>query len=99
MGQSLVSDSTGQNCMPQEIDRSLWFLPAALAEGRSDRPYVAFGSTQDELWRWVGDPLPGLQWIQVEGLLSDRKLGPPVTSTFHLNFSRMAAIPGIRSIR
>jgi hypothetical protein len=77
MGQSLVSDSTGQNCMPQEIDRSLWFLPAALAEGRSDRPFVALVSTRDELWRWLGDPLPGLQWIQVEGLLSDPEAWTP----------------------
>ena len=57
--------------MPQEVYQSLRFLPAALAEGHGDRLFVAVIRSRDELCRWLGEPLRALQWIQVEGLLSD----------------------------
>ena len=56
--------------MPQEVYQSLRFLPAALAEG-VDRPFVAVVRSRDELCRWLSEPFPGLEWIQVEGLLGD----------------------------
>lgn len=57
--------------MPQEVYQSLRFLPNALAEGQGDRPFVAVVKSRDELVRWLREPLGGLQWIQVEGLLGD----------------------------
>jgi hypothetical protein len=57
--------------MTQEIDRALRFLPAALAEGRTDGPFVAVVRTRDELSRWLERPLDRLQWIQAEELAGD----------------------------
>jgi hypothetical protein len=55
----------------QEVYRSLAFLPTALAEEQGDRPFVALARSRDELCRWLGEPLGGLQWIQIEKLLGD----------------------------
>jgi hypothetical protein len=55
----------------QEVYRSLKFLPTALAEEQGVRPFVALARSRDELCRWLGEPLGGLQWIQVEELLGD----------------------------
>ena len=49
MGQPLVGDFNGHICVAQEIDRSLGFLPAALAEGQGERPFVAIVKNRDEL--------------------------------------------------
>src|ERR1700736_4173209 len=57
--------------MTQEIDRALRFLPAALAEGTNDRPFVAVVRTRDELCRWLERPIDCLQWIQAEELAGD----------------------------
>ena len=57
--------------MPQEVHQSLRFLPAPLVEGEGDRPFVAVVRSRNELCRWLSAPLPGLEWIQVEGLLGD----------------------------
>jgi len=64
----------------QEVYQSLRFLPAALAEGQGDRPFVAVVKSRDELCRWLGEPLRGLQWIQVEGLLGDPDAWAPAAS-------------------
>ena len=71
MGQPLVADSTEHVCVPQEAYQPLRFLPTALLAGQGDRPFVAIARSRDELSRWLGEPLRGLQWIQVEGLLGD----------------------------
>jgi hypothetical protein len=71
MGQSLVASSTGHVRMPQEINRSLGFLPAASATGHGDQPFVVVVRSRSELCRWLEDPPCGLQWLQVEGLLGD----------------------------
>jgi hypothetical protein len=71
MGQPVVGDFNGHIYVAQEINQSLGFLQSALAEGQSDQPFVAIVKTRDELRRWLGEPLRGLQWIQVEGLLGD----------------------------
>ena len=57
--------------MLQEVHRSLEFLPTALAKEQGDRPFVALVRSRDELCRWLGEPLGGLQWIQIEELLGD----------------------------
>ena len=62
---------TGPIRVPQEVYQSLRFLPAALAEGLCDGPFVAVVRSRDSLCRWLRDPLPGLQWIRVDRLLSD----------------------------
>jgi hypothetical protein len=62
---------TGKIRVRTKIDRPVAIRPAALAEGQSDRPFVAIVRGRDELSRWLVDPFPGLQWLQVEGLLSD----------------------------
>jgi len=63
--------------VPQEIYRSLKFLPTALAEEQGDRPFVALPRTSDELCRWLGEPPKGLQWIEIEGLLDDLEAWSP----------------------
>jgi hypothetical protein len=55
--------------VPHETDRPIRFLPAGLAQGQADQPYVAIIRSRVELCRWLSDPPPGLQWLQVEGLL------------------------------
>jgi hypothetical protein len=55
----------------QQINHSLGFLPAALAERPGNRPFVAVVKTRTELLRWLGEPLGSPQWIQIEGLLGD----------------------------
>jgi hypothetical protein len=57
--------------MLQEVYRSLEFLPTALAEEQCDRPFVALVRSRDELCRLLREPVGGLQWIQIEGLLGD----------------------------
>src|SRR5271165_1408454 len=56
MGQSLVGDFTGHICVAQEINRSLGFLPADLAEGQGDQPFIAVIKSRDELLRWPRQP-------------------------------------------
>ena len=49
--------------------RPLAFLPAALAEEYRDGPFVVIVRTREEFSRWLRDPTPGVEWLQVEGLL------------------------------
>jgi hypothetical protein len=71
MGQPVIGDFNGHICVAQEINQSLGYLLSALAEEQGDQPFVAIVKCRDELLRWLGEPLRGLQWIQVEGLLGD----------------------------
>ena len=57
--------------MSQENYQLLRLLPPELGEREGDQPFVAIVRSRDELCRWLRDPTPGLQWIQVEGLLGD----------------------------
>jgi hypothetical protein len=63
--------------VPEEIYRSLKFLPTALAEEQGDRPFVALPRTSDELCRWLGEPPKGLQWIEIEGFLDNLEAWAP----------------------
>jgi len=67
----VVIDATKYICVSQENYQPLRILPCALAEGKSDRPFVAIVRSRDQLYRWLRDPVPGLQWLQVEGVLGD----------------------------
>jgi hypothetical protein len=42
-----------------------------LAEANGDLPFVAIVRNREELFRWLRGPLPGLRWLQVEGMLGD----------------------------
>ncbi|MBV9645254.1 MAG: hypothetical protein JO334_16970 [Verrucomicrobia bacterium] len=57
--------------MCQENHPLVRILPSALAEAQGDQPFVAIVRCREELCRWLRDPLPGLRWLQVEGILSD----------------------------
>ena len=52
-------------------NQSLPILPSTLAEGQVDRPFVAIVRSRAELSRWLREPAPGLQWLQVEGIVGD----------------------------
>jgi hypothetical protein len=58
-------------CVSEEAYRSLRILPSALAETQGDLPFVAIVRNREELGRWLRDPLPGLKWLQVEGISGD----------------------------
>ena len=57
--------------MSEEATPPLRILPSALAEANGDLPFVAIVRNREELFRWLRDPLPGLRWLQVEGMLGD----------------------------
>jgi len=57
--------------VPQEVYRSLRYLPIAPAGEQGDRPFVALAGNPNELSRWLVEPPGGLQWIEIEGLLDD----------------------------
>ena len=57
--------------MSEEHNQSIGILPSALAEGQGERALVAIVRSREELCRWLRDSAPGLQWLQVEGLLGD----------------------------
>jgi hypothetical protein len=57
--------------VPQEPDASLTFLSAAAAEEDRDGSCVVIVRTREEFARWLRDPAPGVEWLQVEGLIAD----------------------------
>jgi hypothetical protein len=57
--------------MPQEANKSLIFLRADSEDDPGNEPFVVVVRNREELSRWLHDRSPGLQWIQVEGLLGD----------------------------
>jgi hypothetical protein len=71
LDQSLVGKFTGIGRMSQEVDNPLIFLRADSEECPGGRPFVVIVRSRQELNRWLHDRSPALQWIQVEGLLSD----------------------------
>lgn len=70
----MVSEATGSTRVSQETSassQSFAILPSALAEGQCHEAFVAVVRSRDELYRWLRDPAPGLQWLQVEGMMDD----------------------------
>ena len=66
--------ATGSSRVSQDFSASsqpLAILPSPLVQGHGDEPFVAIVRSRDELCRWLRDPAPGLQWLQVEGMLGD----------------------------
>jgi hypothetical protein len=72
MGQSLVADGSSPVCVPLQPDWPILFLPSDSASGHNGSPFVAIVRSRTELSRWLINPPAGLQWLQVEGLLSDQ---------------------------
>lgn len=70
LDQSQVADL--HHFVSQEPDASLAFLTAALAEGHHDGSCVVIVRTREEFVRWLREPAPGVEWLQVEGLLGDQ---------------------------
>lgn len=58
--------------MSQEPGASLAFLTAAVAEGYRGGSFVVIVRTREEFVRWLREPAPGVEWLQVEGLLQDK---------------------------
>lgn len=57
--------------MPDQIHRPLIILPAPLAETFDPQPFVVILRNQAEFRRWLSNPVPWVQWLQVEQLLPD----------------------------
>lgn len=75
MDQPIVNDSAEHTGVPAEsAGRPLMFFSAVPAEERQGNgPFVVIVRSRDELIHWLREPPEGLQWLQVEGLLSDRE--------------------------
>jgi hypothetical protein len=71
MDQPLVSVGSSRSCVPPGPDQPILLVPSDLAVEQSGHPFVVIVKTREELIQWLGNPLPGLQWLQVEGLLRD----------------------------
>jgi hypothetical protein len=69
-----IAGSDLPHFVSQEPDASLAFLTAALAEGHRDGSCVVIVRTREEFVRWLREPVPGLEWLQVEGLLGDQEV-------------------------
>jgi len=50
---------------------ALAVLPADIAEYYRDGPFIVVVRTSEEFSRWLRDPLPGAEALQVEGLIGD----------------------------
>lgn len=57
--------------MPEEPAASLVFLRAPLAEDSDAGAYIVVVRTREEFVRWLADPRPGAEGLQVEGLIGD----------------------------
>jgi hypothetical protein len=57
--------------VPDQTHRPLVILPAFLAETFDRQPFVVIVRNQAEFRRWLSNPVPWVQWLQVEQLLPD----------------------------
>src|SRR5579863_9151994 len=95
MGQSLVNDGSGPISAPLELDRSILFLRPDSGSGQSGHSFVAIVRSRAELSRWLINPPAGLQWLQVEELLSDRDAWiPAAQSTSNVPLDVILTSPG-----
>ncbi|HEY4815568.1 MAG TPA: hypothetical protein VIH58_12855 [Chthoniobacterales bacterium] len=79
MGKPLVNEGSGRVGVPLEPDWPIVFLPSGSASSHRASPFVAIVRSPAELSRWLSEPSPGLQWLQVEGLLQDPDAWAPAT--------------------
>jgi hypothetical protein len=59
------------HAVPEEPAVPIALLPAALAEDERGGQYIVIVQTSGEFSRWLRDPGPGADGLQVEGLISD----------------------------
>ena len=71
MDQPPVIGGRPGNPVSTEPAAAIAFLTAALAEEYRDGPFVVIVRTREEISRWLRDPIPGAEGIQVEGLIGD----------------------------
>ena len=71
---SIAGRRHSHHSVSQEPDASLLFLTAALAEGHRDGSCVVIVRTREEFVHWLREPVPGVEWLQVEGLLGDQEV-------------------------
>ena len=57
--------------MPEDSDLPLAFLTAGAARAYLDGGCVAVLRTREEMEQWLREPAPGVEWLQVEGLIGD----------------------------
>jgi len=57
--------------VPEDPDLPLAFLTAGQAEAYLDGACVAILRTREEMEHWLREPAPGVEWLQVEGLIGD----------------------------
>ena len=57
--------------LPGESAQPTALLPTALAENQREGPFVAVVSSREEFFRWMDGSSPGLEGLEVEGLLDD----------------------------
>lgn len=60
--------------MSQEPDASLALLTAEAAESHGAGSFVVIVRTREEFVRWLREPAPGVEWLQVENLLGDQEV-------------------------
>ena len=74
LDQSSVTAAARTPYVTQEPDTTLVSLPARLAEEARVGPFAVIVRTRDEFLRWLRAPLPGAEWLQIEGLLADQEV-------------------------
>ncbi|MBV9674448.1 MAG: hypothetical protein JO076_16700 [Verrucomicrobia bacterium] len=57
--------------MPENDSSFVTIFPSDLAAQQKEGPFVAIIQTRAELYRWLQDPAPGLEWLQIQGMLAD----------------------------
>lgn len=57
--------------MPENDVPFVKILLSELAAQQSEEPFVAVVRTRAELYRWLQDPAPGLEWLQIHEMLAD----------------------------
>ena len=62
--------------MPENVTPSIVLLPSATARGYDEGPFIAIVKSREELSQWLerGEPRPGIEGIQVEGLIGDSEV-------------------------
>ncbi|MES2707706.1 MAG: hypothetical protein V4726_14020 [Verrucomicrobiota bacterium] len=57
--------------MTEESGESIAFLPASFAENCSEGPFIVIVREREEFSRWLGDAPPGVEGLEVHGLVGD----------------------------
>jgi hypothetical protein len=71
LDKSLVTAQNRASFVTPDADTRLAILSANLAEKIRPRQFVAIFQSREEFLRWLRDPVPGVEWLQVEDMLND----------------------------